>query len=174
MISKLQNKFDGLNKSLEQTLDYMDSLSDEKLNQNPPDAWSAVQILQHLMESEKGTTTYLSKKVLSAKSEVQTGGLGSKIRSFLLSRALRNYNKKFKVPSALKGMVENPDYTEVKTEYLETRKKMALILEKFDKDMLGKAYFKHPRAGRITIVQTLGFLKDHFDRHEKQIKERSS
>jgi len=70
-------------------------------------------------------------------------------------------------------MVEKPDFTEVKAEYLEIRKKMGLILEKFDKDMLGKAYFKHPRAGRITIMQTLGFLKDHFDRHAKQILERS-
>ncbi|NEN22173.1 DinB family protein [Cryomorpha ignava] len=174
MLGKLQKEFDSLNNLLERTLDFAGNLSNDKLHQSPKGVWSAAQIIYHLKESEKGTLMYLEKKIQSPKAEVAKGGISSKIRSFMLSRALRNYNKKFKAPSILGEMPEKPNFTEVRSEYLEVRKKMGLLLEKFDKDMLGRAYFKHPRAGRITILQTLEFLNDHLERHEDQIIERSS
>lgn len=173
MLGKLQKEYDSLNNLLERTLDFASNLSNEKLHQSPKGAWSAAQIIYHLKESEKGTLLYLDKKILTPKGEVPKGGLSSKIRAFMLSRALRNYTKKFKVPSVLSDVPEKPNFTEVKSEYWEIRKKMGLLLETFDKDMLGRAYFNHPRAGRITILQTLEFLNDHLERHEEQIIERS-
>ena len=173
MLGKIQKEFDSLNNLLERMLNLAGNLSNEKLHQSPPDAWSAAQIIYHLKESEKGTLAYLEKKIQSPSAEVPKGGLSSKIRSLMLSRALRNYDKKFSAPSVLSEMPAKPNFTEVKREYLETRKKMGLLLEKFDQDMLGRTYFKHPRAGRITILQTLDFLKDHLERHEEQIIERS-
>lgn len=173
MLPKLQREFDSLNTLLERVLSFADNLTDDKLHQSPEHAWSAAQIIYHLKEAEEGTLAYLEKKILTPKTDVKKGGLSSKIRSIMLGRALRNYDKKFKAPSVLNKMPEKPNFTEVKSDYLNVRKKMGLLLEKFDKDMLGRAYFKHPRAGRITIIQTLNFLKDHLERHEEQIIERS-
>ena len=174
MLSKLQVAFDSLNNSLQDTLNYMDNLPVEKLKSGNPGEWNATQILCHLKDAEKGTLAYLSKKIQTPLAEVPGGGLGSKIRFMMLSRALQNYERKFKVPSGLDTVPENPDYAEVREEYLEVRKKFGLLLDAFDRKMMNKAYFKHPRAGRITILQTMGFLKDHFDRHMDQIIERSS
>jgi len=174
MLAKLQKDFDTLNNSLDQTLRYMDGLSIEKLFASNSGEWNSAQILNHLMDAEKGTLAYLTKKMQTPKDEIPTGGLPSKIRSILLGRALRNDNKKFKAPPMRSELPERPNYDNVKSEYLEVRKKLGLLLEQFDKTMVGKAYFKHPVAGRITIVQTMEFLKNHHDRHVKQIIERSS
>lgn len=174
MLSKLQMEFDSLNNSLSQTLTYMDNLSIENLYASNPGEWNAAQILNHLKDAENGTLAYLTKKIQTPKSEIPRGGLSSKIRSVFLSRALRNYDKKFKAPSVLSEISDKPDYAEVKKDYMEVRKNFGLMLENFDKSMVNKAYFKHPRAGRITILQTMEFLKDHFDRHMEQIVERSS
>lgn len=174
MLSKLQIEFDSLNHSLNQMLTYMDNLSIEKLYASNPEEWSAAQILYHLKDAEKGTLAYLTKKLETPKSEIPRGGLSSKIRSIFLGRALRNYERKFKAPAMLSDIPQKPEYKSLREEYLEVRKNFGLLLEKFDKEMVKKAYFKHPRAGRITILQTMEFLKDHSDRHMEQIIERSS
>lgn len=174
MLPKLQLEFDSLNNSLERGLSYMDNLSVESLYASNAEEWNAAQVLFHLKDAENGTLTYLTKKIQTPKSEIPKGGLSSKIRSVFLSRALRNYDRKFRAPSGLSDIPEKPDYENLRKEYLEVRKKFGLLLEKFDKGMVKKAYFKHPRAGRITILQTMEFLKDHFDRHMEQITERSS
>ena len=173
MLAKLQKEFDSLNNLLERVLNFASNLSDRKLHQSPQGAWSAAQIIYHLKESEKGTLAYLTKKIQTPASEVTKGGINARIRSFMLSRALRNYKKKFRAPSVLSEMPEQPDFKKVRSEYLEIRRDMGLLLGQFDKEMLGRTYFKHPVAGRITILQTLEFLKDHLERHEEQIIERS-
>lgn len=174
MLPKLEKKYNKLNESLDKLLEYTDSLSQDKLNQSPEGKWNASQIFYHLKESEQGTLAYLTKKIQAPVDEVEGGGLRSKIRAFFLSKALRSRKNKFRVPSVFKEIPDNPSYNDTRSEYLETRKKFGMLLDRFDKKMMGKAYFKHPRAGKITIMQTLEFLKDHFDRHADQIVERSS
>ncbi len=173
MLSKLHAPYDELETELQELFRYMDSLPEGRRHQSPEGAWSAVQILYHLKESEKGTAAYLSKKILAPKSEVPAGGVASKLRSTLLSKSLRNYSKKFNAPSVFKEIPENLDYDKVQEGYIQARKNLRSILDQFDSQMLNKAYFKHPVAGRITIIQTLNFLKDHFQRHVVQLKERS-
>jgi len=174
MQPKLEKKYKALNDSLNKLLEYTDSLSQDQLNQSPEGKWNASQILYHLKEAEQGTLAYLTNKIQAPVDEVEGGGLGSRIRAFFLSKALRSRKNKFKVPSVFKEIPDSPSYSDTRSEYLETRKKFGILLDKFDKKMMGKAYFKHPRAGKITIMQTLEFLKDHFDRHADQIVERSS
>lgn len=173
MLLKLQKPYNELEAELRELYAYMDSLPEERRQKSPEGAWSAVEILYHLKESEKGTAAYLAKKIQAPKSEVPKGGLASKLRSYLLSKNLRNYTKKFKAPSVFKDMPRDLNYSEVRAEYLQAREELKNILEEFEVDMLGKSYFKHPVAGRITIIQTMNFLKDHFERHVEQIKERS-
>ncbi len=173
MIPKLEKKFTVLSGKLTDILAYMDELPDEKRHQKPEGSWSAVQVLRHLQLSENGTVTYLRKKVQAPPEEVSSAGFAGKVRSFLLSRALRNYGKKFKAPAVIGDVEASPDYIEVKKAYLKAREELKEILNRFDPQMAGKAYFKHPLAGKINIYQTLVFLEDHLERHIEQIKERS-
>jgi hypothetical protein len=174
MVAQLQVKFDRLEAILGDTLAYTDQLSPDKKHAAPPNEWSATQILYHLQISEMGTLGYLEKKLQAPPSEVEKAGIAGWLRSKLLRRALKNMKKKFKAPSILGEMPAKPDYNAVKSGLIETRKKLKNVLEKVTKEQVGRAYFKHPRAGKINLLQTMDFLDDHFSRHAQQIRERSA
>mgnify|MGYP006289343917 CR=1 FL=1 len=173
MQKQLDSRLTGMETRLAKMIAHLETLEQEKLHHKPDGKWSPAQIFQHLHDSEIGTLSYLEKKINEKKGEVPLGGLGSKLRSFILSRALRNKKKKYRAPKVLGEPGEKPNFEFLKTDYLEARRKLRTLLSKLEKKDLKKAYFKHPVAGRLTIVQTLGFLEDHFERHFEQIKERS-
>lgn len=174
MEAKLKRKFDILNADLHALLTVLDGLSEAQLHNKPEGAWSAVQVLYHLVISEERTVSYLNKKLDEVNVPVEKAGLGEKIRALLLSRALRNDTKKFKAPSIVAELPDKPDYAETKKRYLELRIAMAAMLEKFDANKVNRAYFKHPRAGKLSIGHTLDFMQDHFTRHKKQMMARSA
>jgi hypothetical protein len=45
-----------------------------------------------------------------------------------------------------------------------------VFLGNMPSEYIDKAVYKHPRAGRISWVQTIDFFETHFDRHQKQIE----
>jgi hypothetical protein len=171
---KLKAHLNRMDESLDALIRHLDGLSDEALHHKKGDKWSAAQVFQHLHDSEVGTTGYLSKKLQTPVSEVPKGGLSSLIRSRMLSRALRSRTNQFRVPKELSGVDERPDYEKLKTSYLKTRTTLRELLDPLGTKELSRAYFKHPRAGRLTINQTLDFLEDHLDRHFDQIKKRTN
>ena len=173
MLSQLEKKLNGLDHSLEEMIAFLDGLDTEQLHRKPNNKWSAAQVFEHLHDSEKGTMAYLKKKLQAPPSEVPSGGIKAFISSIILKRALRSRKNQFRVPKVLSDISEKPDYTELKKSYLDTRKEMRKLLSTIDSKHSKKAYFKHPRAGRLTVGQTLGFLEDHFDRHFDQIKART-
>jgi hypothetical protein len=173
MLPKLDTQYKRMSQKLDATLTYMEQLHENQRYAAGSGEWSAAQILYHLMMSETGTVNYLKKKMQASPEEVGKGGIMAAIRSLLLRRALRNYKKKFKAPKVAAEVPPRPAYEATRDAYLKIRKELATILSTFTKEMEPIAYFKHPRAGRLTIAQTLNFLEDHFDRHYEQMQERS-
>lgn len=174
MLPEIKQRWDRMDGPFRETIHYVQGLSEQKQHQSPAGEWSAVQILHHLHISEKGTTAYLFKKLQTPPEDVEKAGIKGIIRSFLLRRALRNMKKKFRAPKVLGEMPDKPDFEEVKAGLEKNRKALKSILETVSKTQVSRAYFKHPRAGRIDIVQTLDFLDDHFNRHAAQIRQRSA
>jgi len=173
MLSQFEKKLNDLDQSLDEMISFLDGLDTEQLHLKPNNKWSAAQVFEHLHDSEKGTTEYLKKKLQAPPSEVPSGGIKAFISSIVLKRALRSRKNQFRVPKVLSDISEKPDYGKLKDSYLATRKDMRQLVSTIGSRNSKKAYFNHPRAGRLTIGQTLGFLKDHFDRHFDQIKERT-
>jgi hypothetical protein len=174
VLRKLEDRYNHLQKRAQAVFEYLEHLEPEALHQKPQGHWSAAQIVEHLLQSEKGTIAYLQKKMQTPPEEIPKGGLSSIFRSFFLSRALKNQGKKYRAPKVLAEPAELPDLEVLIPEFRKNRKQLAEILELFNEKMARKAYFKHPVAGRLTIEQTLVFLEDHFNRHAEQIKERTS
>lgn len=173
MLRQFEKKLDALDRSLEEMITFLDGLEVDALHRKPAEKWSAAQVFEHLHDSEKGTTGYLKKKLQAPPSEVPSGGIKAFISSIVLKRALRSRKNQFRVPKVLSDISETPAYPELKKSYLDTRKEMRKLVSTIDSKHSKKAYFNHPRAGRLTVGQTLGFLKDHFERHFDQIKART-
>lgn len=173
MLARFEKKLNNMDESLAELTGFLDQLDENQLHEKPNGKWSAAQVFQHLHDSEKGTTGYLKKKMQAPPGEVPSGGIRATIRSMVLRRALRSRKNQFRAPNVLSEISEKPDYIVLKESYYATRKEMRELLSEIDSKRSTKEYFKHPRVGRLTIGQTLGFLKDHFDRHFDQIKART-
>lgn len=173
MLPKFEKRLNSMDQSLTEMIAFLDQLNSDQLHHKPEGKWSAAQVFQHLHDSEKGTLGYLQKKLQAPPSEVSSGGIGAAIRSMLLRRALRSRKNRFRAPKVLSEIPETPNYFDLKQSYLDTRKDLRKLLSEIDMNRSTKEYFKHPRAGRLTIGQTIGFLEDHFDRHFDQVKART-
>ncbi|MEM9052714.1 MAG: DinB family protein [Bacteroidota bacterium] len=172
MQPKLKAKMDHMDHRLSKMIEVLDGLNEEQLHHKPGGQWSPAQIFQHLLDSEVGTTNYLKKKLNAKPEDVPRGGISALVRYRVLARYIKNTKKKYRAPKVLADIPENPDYPLARARYQETRATLRSLLEPLTKNQVGRAYFKHPRAGRMNILHTLGFLELHLERHFKQIHER--
>lgn len=173
MLPQYDKSLGNLDALLAAMIERMNTLSVQELHAKQDVQWSAAQVFQHLYDSERATTLYLKKKLQTPPAQVPSGGLGSAIRALFLSKALKSRTNQFRVPKGMGEIMAEPDYHTLKTNYHNTRIELRKLLEDVDSKRSKKAYFKHPRAGRLTIGQTLGFLEDHFERHFDQVKART-
>jgi hypothetical protein len=77
---------------------------------------------------------------------------------------------KFKAPkSTIDHLPEYIALDELQTRWNKSRAAWNSFLKEMPENLLDKAVFKHPRAGRIGWGHTFKFFQVHFDRHLKQI-----
>lgn len=151
---------------------YLDTLSAASLAQQQfqprQGSWNMLQVMQHLILSEK-----LSIKYLVAKNYTNTrkkGGLATIIRSLGL-RFLMRSPLRFKAPpiAAIKDF-KTQELEELLLEWEAVRHEMYHYLEKFPAEKMSYLIFRHPRAGWLNIKQTIGFFEDHLLHHQRQLK----
>ncbi|HND88654.1 MAG TPA: DinB family protein [Saprospiraceae bacterium] len=150
-------------------LEELAAYPDEALNRTPPDGgWSAVQTLTHLILSEESALAYVRKK-LGFGSTFQRAGWGGKWRSFLLWLALSSPFK-FRVPAVVSQEQLPPFATMAQTRarWQQSRAAWEVFFEQMPPQLLDKAVFKHPRAGKIGWGDMLGFFSTHVSRHRQQ------
>jgi len=145
----------------------LDKLSQEQLHfRKAPDKWNILQILDHLMTSEKLSVVYIKRKTSSGKS-IERSGFRSRFRIFALKLAFI-LPIKYKAPKISDSTGKNPDYKELKSEWEEVRSDLKELIQKLDEKTLKSEIFKHPRVGLLNMEQTLEFLETHFTHHKKQ------
>ena len=132
-----------------------------------PDAWNMLQVLQHIVISERMIVNYLLNKGL-AKSK-KPGGKMHILRSWFLRLMLKS-PLKFKTPE-VKGI--EPDGN-VKKEVLfqeweKVRMELYSFLQQFPENKLNELIFRHPVVGWLTIISTLHFITDHIGHHQQQL-----
>lgn len=167
---KLINQFDQIESAREDLFTDLDLLSQEQLHfRRSPGKWTILQILDHIMTSEKLSVVYIKRKTSSGKS-IERSGLRSRFRIFTLKLAL-NLPLKYKAPKISDSTGKNPDYKELKTEWLEVRSELKELILTLDESTLMSQIFKHPIVGLLNMKQTLEFFEIHFVHHRKQIEE---
>lgn len=152
-------------------LQELSAYSPEMLNKRPADGgWSAIQTAWHLLLVEENSLAYIQKK-LGFGGTFEKAGLITHWRNFLLHAALF-LPLKFKAPATASGdnLPAVIAIEDLRVRWEKVQKNWADFLAGMPEHLLDRAVFKHPRAGRLSWMQTLVFIESHFDRHVLQIR----
>lgn len=171
MDKKSKEHLKNLDQKLVALLHDLKNYSDAKLNEQPKEnAWSVLQIMQHLIKAEAGAIAYVQKK-LSFEPALETAGVKSSFNSIMLNIAL---SSPFKVnaPEQISGdnLLTNLTFWDVAKQWKQQRKELKTYLEGLPSELYAKDVYKHPMTGKMTLANMLSFFNTHVDRHTKQIR----
>lgn len=160
--------FDKLEKQRAELLNLYRQQNLEQLQFKPKaDSWNMLQVMRHLVTAESLSLVYIKRKMNEAENIPKVGAM-AKIRAFLLKLALGSPIK-FKAPKIAEVKEENPDFNATTDEWDNIREELKELLLSADEDIFSKTIYKHPRAGYLTLKQTIIFMEDHIDHHLKQV-----
>lgn len=162
-------KFGELEALRERMMALLAGVPEERLRRHPsPGKWSAAQIVDHLATAESRSVDYIRKKTLDP-SAVPPAGVMCAVRSFALVAALASPFR-FNAPAVVADTPDDPSPAEAAERWARTRAAIRSIIEELPEDLLRKALFRHPSAGRLNMSQTLDFMIAHVKRHTKQLR----
>ncbi len=166
----MEKQLNQLDEKLNKLLADLENYSTEQLCKKPtPDSWSAIQVLHHLILSEKYSRMYCEKK-LSFNPKLKKVGIGTAIRTKFVNFYL---NSPFKAPAPkmISGDVLPTEDTlaNVREIWLAERINLAKFIQELPQEYTDKEIYKHPLGGRLSIDGMMQFFDAHFRNHEKQI-----
>ena len=170
MNHRLHVRFEQLERVTNQLLTQAEALGERAHTTPGPGQWSAAQVVHHLLAAEAGINQYLDKK-LAETQEFEKAGWGAFFRSRLLRVLLRLPFLRFAAPPRIKALTtdEVPSLSVLRSEWEGVRRRLERTLNEYPSKLLGRAIFKHPRSGMLTIYQTLDFMVDHVLHHQRQL-----
>lgn len=162
--------FDRIEKQRKEIFSKLDALTHEQLHYSPrAEKWNLLQIVLHLMTSEKLSVIYIKRRA-DSKEEVTKSGLMSKFRSFALKVGL-TLPIKFTAPKMTDATGKEPDYKELKSDWQKVRSELDSLIKKLEVSTLKSEIFKHPVVGEMNMKQALEFMETHTAHHRKQIQQ---
>lgn len=167
----LDRRIQKLDSSLKNLLEEIKEYSDEKLNAKPDEkSWSVLQVMHHLMRSEELSLLYLKKK-LEHEDSFKNGGLGQVFRYRMLRFSMRSPFK-YQAPQGVgtDQLIDRSTFWEIARNWSRQREELYEFLRQLPPGLLRKLVYKHPRAGRLSLLSMLDFFQEHFNRHKKQIQ----
>jgi uncharacterized damage-inducible protein DinB len=164
----LQRAFERLESSRVALLAQAGRQDAEALNRpSRPGAWSAGQILHHLLMSETLTLGYINKK-MQAGAALPRAGVASRLRLLALRVALAS-PLRVRAPAATSSVPEQVELAALRARWDETRASWRQLLDAFPSELRGRVVFRHPFVGLLRIEETLGFLQAHLEHHARQV-----
>lgn len=166
MLPILRSRFDELERQRRALLDDLGALSAAQLAFRPaPDAWSLVQVIQHLVLVEEGTLRFL----IAKEPRPDTRTLTQKIRYRLYRlMVVRDIRIKAPVPSILPTVDATLDALAIRWDA--ARSTLEQRLEAVTDAQLPMLVHKHVLAGPLTMVETLGVIRLHIVHHGHQVR----
>jgi hypothetical protein len=160
--------------ALEQALtDYMNQMksipSHLWMTQPEEGSWSAIQVTEHLLASERGTLGYMMKKSSGGWESLERTGEEQLTNSTKLNERL-NSSERYAAPSILPQPENKMSAEEAEQHWTEIRSKLKAFAESVDPAHYDKLVFRQPAAGMLNILQTLEFLTLHMRHHIPQIE----
>jgi uncharacterized damage-inducible protein DinB len=170
MRKKLLKLYNTLEEERNSLFTILNNFNDESINKQPgPQKWSAQQVMNHLILSEKYSVGYCQKK-LSFNPNLKKGSIGAAIKAWTVSTYF-NLPLKINAPKGIDtpALPTYESVDETKRKWKLEREEMKQFLENVDDIYLDKEIYKHPFAGRLTLQGMMKFFIAHFRHHRKQI-----
>jgi hypothetical protein len=167
--SKLEPLFQSLEQQRNDLLAELKSTSADALNHAQNNKWSISQIAGHLIQAERMSVGYMSKKINAIKEVDDTGLWGEmKLWVFIVSQRVP---LKYKAPTNLGEMPPSyADFSALEKDWNESRLSLKQFLETVPDWGLNKMIYRHPVMGRCSVVHALKFFREHIIHHHPQIK----
>jgi hypothetical protein len=170
MKKKWLKRLDAMNGEMENLINYASGFKHDALNRPPaPDTWSASQVLNHLILSEKYSLAYCEKK-LSFNPTLKKAGILSGLKSALVKYYLLSPFK-FKAPKGIdtSALPKEDTLDNIHATWITEREKLKNFIANLPDEYIDKEIYKHPFGGRLTINGMMMFFEAHFKNHKKQI-----
>lgn len=167
MLAELDGRFEDLEDRKTELLADLGEGSDAQLHFRPtPESWSLLQVLEHLLRVEEAVLEQLQ-RTASASHRRRTPV--TRLRFAFLRLVLRS---PLRVKAPTRRVLPAGDLTlgEIEASWSDVRRALARRLEAIEAPALTSPVAYHPVAGRLTAVQGLDFLIDHFDHHLRQVE----
>ena len=132
-----------------------------------PDSWSCIQILDHLVLSERLSLQYITKKY-PAIEELPEAGLKQSVLLKVMTIGLKT-GKKIKAPAVVAQPQAGYTLEEVDAAWQGVQDELKDFLEAYPEQYFHKSLYKHPFIGRLTLSQMMDIHLGHILRHQKQI-----
>ncbi|MCC7223807.1 MAG: DinB family protein [Chitinophagales bacterium] len=145
------------------------SSPEQRLFKPKPDAWSMLQVAQHIIAAEEATLLFVSTRQRIKSSF--WGRWRSRIRSFGLKLFLLS-PLKAKAPN-VPGLVPDgsKSYEQLSNHWDAVREQWRQFLTNFEAEHLEDVVFKHPIAGKFNLLQTIDdFMAPHISHHLQQLQ----
>ncbi|MCC3159422.1 DinB family protein [Hymenobacter sp. 15J16-1T3B] len=173
MNHRLHLRFEQLESATEQLLQDAARLGERAYAAPAAGQWSAAHVVHHLLASEAAIGQYLQQKLREVE-QLGQANAGMKLRAALLRLALRLPGLRFKAPSRVAALTPAdaatlPPLADMRQQWAASRRHLEQLLNEFPSRYARRAIFKHPRAGMLTIQQTLDFMLDHVLHHRQQL-----
>jgi len=130
--------------------------------------WSIIQVLSHLNMAELGSIMYMKKK-MKAGNNLPDYAVLNKIR-FMFLKGLLQSSLKWKAPKPVANPKGDYTYNEIKEVWIKTRTIMEKYIKEYPGELLSKAVYKHPFAGRLDLEAAIDSFIYHQRHHIHQIK----
>jgi uncharacterized damage-inducible protein DinB len=166
--STLETLYNQLESQRVALLAQLKTVNPTHLNKNNAGKWSISEVIGHLVQAERMSTAYMSKKI-NAIDQVGNTGLLNEIMLgvFIVSQRLP---LKYKAPKNLGD--KPPSYTDVdqlQTDWDAARQSLKQFLETVPDSGINKKIYRHPIMGRCSVVHALKFFREHLIHHRPQI-----
>ena len=165
----LRKRFDRLEANRRALFDSLKGLDEERLRHQPGEGrWSIIQVLGHVTLAEEATLAYLHKKMQDP-SNIPAAGLASLARLAVGAAVLRSPLRR-KAPARTADPPASRSLSEAREHWDRVRADWGAFLQSLPPDLVGRAVFRQPFAGRKSNAHTLGFMDEHLRHHAKQIE----
>lgn len=166
----IQEYLEEMDQAKQKFLNMIGDWTAEELHFRPDGTnWNALQVMDHIILSERGTLAYMMKKTSSGWEDIPVATEENAHNSGKLDEALISPSK-WKAPSVMPEPTDNRELEDVIEFWNGLRLKFTQFVTQLPSEFHERQVFRHPYAGRLNLYQTLSFLGKHIDHHCHQVE----